>query len=155
MKKIKLSQGKYALVDDSDYYRLNIHRWYFHKKPSDKTGYALRSLGNRKVYRMHWAIAGKGCDHKNRNGIDNRRKNLRKATAIQQCMNRGRPIHKKTLGCKGVSIVRDRYGVPKYWIARATTLGIRKYLGTFKDSAQASRAVKKFIKKEHREFAAW
>lgn len=155
MRKIKLTQGKYALVDDKDFNRLNKYSWYFHKKPSDRTGYALRSLGNGKVFRMHWAIRGKGCDHKNKNGIDNRRKNLRKATASQQRLNTRTVRTKKTKGCKGVSITKDRYGIPKYWIARSSVNGVRKYLGTFPSHTLAEKAVKKFMRENHKGFAAW
>lgn len=154
MRKIKLTQGKYALVSNEDYLELNKYKWIFHKKPSDKTGYAVRRKGAG-VERMHWLVAGKGCDHKNRNGIDNRRSNLRKATRSQQIINQGRRSHKKTAGCKGVTVVKDRRGVPTYWIARVTVKGVRKYLGSFKNARLASRTARDFMREHHGEFAAW
>lgn len=122
-------------------------------KKGDKTGYARGIKDGRNVF-MHWEVRGKGCDHINRNGLDNRRSNLREADTFQQSQNRGIPRTKKTPGCKGVTIVKDHRGVPKYWIARVTVRGSRKYLGTFKTHEEASKMAEKFTKEHHREFAS-
>ncbi len=45
MKKIKLTQGKFALVDNEDYKQLNQWEWYAHTTPRSKTHYAVRSAG--------------------------------------------------------------------------------------------------------------
>jgi hypothetical protein len=57
MKKLKLSQGKVALVDDEDYEWLNQWKWFAHKDCN--TYYAGRSEkinGSRKQIWMHRAI---------------------------------------------------------------------------------------------------
>lgn len=160
LKKIKLTRGKYALVDAEDFIWLSQWKWFFDIRKGDKTGYAFTNgkyvKGKRlpKV-RMHNLIMGRGVDHINGSGIDNRRKNLRKADKFQQAYNTGRKKYKKTKGCKGVSITRDRNGVQKYWIARITVNGNRIYLGTFKNHTAASRAYIKAAKKYHGEFARW
>lgn len=158
-KKIKLTQGKYALVDAEDFEWLSQWKWYYLKQSHSSTGYAVtkqKVIKNQSnVLRMHTLIFGGPCDHANCNKLDNRRKNLREATARQQTYNKKQHKNKKSDGCKGVSIVRNWKGVPAYWIARITVNGNRIYLGTFKNHIAASRAYIKAAKKYHGEFARW
>lgn len=159
-KKIKLTQGKYALVDAEDLEWLSQWKWYFNTSKKSKTGYAVTNGSYVKGKRlpkiqMHSMILGEPADHKNGNGLDNRRKNLRSASKFEQAYNKGVHKHKKTKGCKGVSIVKNRNGVPSYWIARITVEKKRIYLGTFKNHIAASRAYVKAAKKYHGEFARW
>ena len=117
MKKIKLSKGKVALVDNEDYIWLNQWKWHFMAG-----GYAMRHLRisedkNSKLIYMHRQILntpkGLESDHINRNKLDNRKENLRVATRSQNNMNR-----KKRINCtskyKGVSWHKQR----KKWQAR-------------------------------------
>lgn len=159
-KKIKLTQGKYALVDAEDFEWLSQWKWHYHRHPKDRTGYACTNgkYVNKKRLprvRMHNLIFGKNVDHVNGNGIDNRRSNLRLADKFQQSYNKGIQKHKRSLGCKGVSRVRDKKGVPAYWIARITVKKKRIYLGTFKSHVAASRAYIRAAKELHGEFARW
>jgi len=83
VKKIKLTQGRYALVDDEDFNWLNQWKWCFDRS----NGYAHRNQWvngkNRKIY-MHRIILGNPrgilikveTDHKNRNKLDNNIENL-------------------------------------------------------------------------------
>lgn len=97
MKKIKLTQGKYALVDDEDFARVNQHKWHAQKLGSN--WYARGRCGNRvlKVF-MHRFIMnapkGKYLDHIDGNGLNNQKLNLRFATCQENNRNR-----KKTPGC--------------------------------------------------------
>jgi len=94
MKKIPLTQGKYAIVDDSDYERLNKYKWYVNK--IGHSWYAVRDIrlptGKLKIY-MHRFVLGLGksdkhqIDHINHNGLDNRKANLRIVTRSQNHMN--------------------------------------------------------------------
>ena len=79
MKKIKLTKGEFALVDDEDFDRLSRYKWCFSR-------YANRNVsenGKQKGWRMHWEVMGgkppKGLevDHINGDKIDNRKENLR------------------------------------------------------------------------------
>ena len=46
MKKLKLTQGKYTLVDDEDFEYLNQWKWYV-----NNTGYAMRSENIKMQYK--------------------------------------------------------------------------------------------------------
>jgi hypothetical protein len=159
MKEIKLSQGKVALVDDADFEWLNQWKWFYHRAIRNVSGYAIRNIGkapNRSVERMHTLIMGKRkghtIDHINRNGLDNRRENLRWANSFENIYNRG-PQKNCSSGFKGVSKTKDRYGVAKYWIARITVGKNRIYLGTFPTPEEANAAYVEAAKKYHREFS--
>jgi len=98
MKRIKLTQGQFALVDDADFERLNEHKWYAHWKPHTKSFYAVRHSkpknGKRHVIRMHREILGlkRGDklegDHINHDTLNNQRANLRAITCQQNHWNR-------------------------------------------------------------------
>jgi hypothetical protein len=86
MKQIPVGRnGVYAVVDDEDYERLIKYRWRL-----TRGGYAIANV--RTIY-MHKLVkpASKPflTDHKNRNRLDNRRCNLRKATYKQNRWNSG------------------------------------------------------------------
>ena len=110
MKTILLTQNKVALVDDEDYERLNQYKWY--AKREGNTWYVTRGSkklddkGKQKLIRMHREImnAPKGVpvDHKNGNGLDNQKYNLRLATNQQNQFNRKNPQSNNKLGIKGV-----------------------------------------------------
>lgn len=78
MKRITLENGGHALIDDEDYAALGGHRWM--RIRVRHTEYAYRYLNGRTIY-MHREIAAPGhgeqVDHKNLDGLDNRRSNLR------------------------------------------------------------------------------
>ena len=99
MKKIKLTQGKYALVDDGDFDLLKKHNWYI-----SSHGYAT-STTTPHLY-MHILInktpKGKITDHINRNTLDNRRKNLRTGDKRLNSINRGIQSN-NTSGHRGLS----------------------------------------------------
>lgn len=84
MRVIELTQGRVAIVDDEDFAELAQYRWHY----SSSTGYARRCVrGTRKVVYMHRSILmprdGMKTDHRNGEKLDNRRINLREASAAQ------------------------------------------------------------------------
>ncbi|KKN75918.1 hypothetical protein LCGC14_0376260 [marine sediment metagenome] len=99
IKRIKLTQGKFALVDDEDFEWLNQWKWC--AACSKDHWNACRGQG----VLMHRVImnAPKGLqvDHKNHNGLDNQRYNLRLATQSQNNWNR-RVLPKGKSKYKGV-----------------------------------------------------
>jgi hypothetical protein len=90
---IPLTQNRYAKVDPADYLWLSQFRWCC--KANRDTCYAIRHIqehGRTKRIHMHRQImntpANMICDHKNHNGLDNRRTNLRNCTVEQNNANR-------------------------------------------------------------------
>lgn len=85
-----------ALVDEKDYEELNRYRWYIISSPTSSIIYACRHIqleNYPSMILMHRQIMGLiltpniFIDHKNTNGLDNRRENLRIATKSQNGAN--------------------------------------------------------------------
>lgn len=156
MKRIPLTQGKFALVDDADYERLNQWKWYAVR--GCKTFYAARQIrinkgrGGQRLIFMHRIILGlskndtQQTDHINGNGLDNRAVNLRKCSPLQNCRNRtGR--HNTKSKYKGVVFCRNR------WRARITDTGKQIHLGYFGAEKDAAMAYDHKAKLIHGDFA--
>ena len=93
MKKIPLTQGKFTIVDDADFAKINQHKWY--AKKASCNWYAARGIranGQTKTIYMHRFImncpAGQEVDHDNHNSLDNQRGNLINCTKKQNLQNR-------------------------------------------------------------------
>ena len=110
---IPLSNGGVAIIDDADYPLVKGHRWRKSHKNKTQSCYAVCSIkvGGKFInLRMHSLLLkvppGLQIDHANRNGLDNRRCNLRIATHSQNQANRG-PLRHNTSGFHGVSRTRS------------------------------------------------
>lgn len=144
MRKIKLTQGKYALVDDKNYEWLNQWKWNTFK--TGQSWYAHTRMGSEKVS-MHRLILGlskgdgKQTDHANHNGLDNREFNLRICNSSQNAINK-RKLIKTTSKYKGVWLVVDNRSKKeyRYWRSGIRVDGKRKYLGCFKSEIKAAKA---------------
>lgn len=146
--------GNYALVDDKDYEWLSRWKWIASRENGHLYAFRTGLSQNKKrgpQLRMHRAILNapkdKFVDHKNGNGLDNRRKNLRLCTQSQNQMNRGKTV-KNTSGYKGVSWVKK----DRRWKAQIKVHGKKLYLGQFKTKEEAAEAYKQAAKKYHGEF---
>lgn len=147
MRKIQLTQGQVALVDDDMYEELNQHKWCVDK--GGNTFYAQRQLptinGKRHKIKMHHAIIGKPpkgfeIDHKNGQGTDNQRHNLRFVTRRQNQQNQ-RNGKKKSSKYPGVYWdKRD-----KKWIAKIQIDGKSSNLGYFVDEFEAFESYRKAV----------
>lgn len=166
MLKVKVS-SKYALIDDEDfdlvmkrplypYQKLKINKWVI--KQSKHLYYATCSwrthLGGWTSMRMHRLILGLThtdrliIDHKNGDGLDNRRANLRVCTQSQNMANSRQHIETHS-GFKGVRWVRGS----KKWAAHVTVNHKQIYLGLFECKNQAANAYNERAIKEFGVFA--
>ena len=149
MKRIPLTQGKEALVDDCDYEYLMQWKWCARKDRD--TFYAGRSRPNVPMHRViaeraGMKIDGLEVDHWNHDGLDNQLSNLRPATKSQNQSNRG-PTKNNTSGYKGVDWHEGR------WRASIQVAQKRTHLGHFDDKHDAARAYNEAVVKFHKEFA--
>lgn len=144
-RKIPLTQGKYAVVDDEDFIWLSEYKWFYHK------GYAVRKKNKRHIY-MHREInqtpPDQMCDHADGDGLNNQRRNLRNCTNSQNQAN-GRLRVDNTSQYKGVARNKSRGA----WFAQIRFGGKRKNLGHFDDPADAARAYDTAAKELYGEFA--
>lgn len=95
------------------------------------------------------AVPGKVIDHRDGDGCNNRRENLRIATWQQNAMNR--PTYtSNTTGHKGVCI-----DSPGRWRASIGHGGKQIYLGLFESAEAAGAAYVEAARRLHGEFANW
>ncbi len=150
MKKIKLTKGKFALVNDEDFEYLNRWRWYCHSH-----GYAVRKPKRVIIY-MHRLILnipkGMFTDHKNLNKLDNRRSNLRIANENQNHMNCGLRSNNKS-GYKGVWWFFDKRSNWGKWAVAIKFYKKSIHLGYFKTAKEGALAYNEAAVKYFGEFA--
>jgi len=155
-RRIELSQGYWAKVDVSDYEKLRRYRWRVRK--GRNTWYAERSIkkeatGKYSRVLMHRDLVrvGEGyvIDHKNGDGLDNRRVNLRIATVSENAAN-SRLRRNNTSGYKGVWWDK---GKRKY--RAGLWAGEKRYhLGYYDSKEDAARAYDAAAKKHFGEYAS-
>lgn len=149
-RRIPLTRGKFAIVDEDDFERVNRFKWTFMAG-----GYAYRLINQgtpqRRCIYMHRTInktpKGRHTDHINGNGLDNRKINLRDCTPGQNLCN-SRLRKTSTTGFKGVSF----FPQTKKWRAYISRDGKFVHLGYFKTPEAAHAAYVAAAKKEYGEF---
>jgi len=104
---IRLTQGKFAVVDEEDFERVNQYTWCAHRIKGKY--YATRRViidGKASIRAMHCFIMNcklSDIDHVNNNGLHNYKSNLRDCTHAQNMRNRIKSIN-LTSKYKGVSL---------------------------------------------------
>ncbi len=157
-REIPLTQGQVAIVDAADYEALAQYKWCAQWSEGTGTFYASRNAknpaGGKTTVSMHRQIMGFPggflVDHRDGNGVNNRRDNLRLATTAQNIHNR-RTSGRSASGYKGVHFFKRT----KQWGAYIKTDGRQRWLGIF-DTVEAAHAVYvEAAKAVHGEFANW
>jgi len=145
MKVITINSPKYGIkevfVDDEDYDDLIKYTWCVAKLPN--TFYAIRSTcikGKESSVRMHRQILGLNnpkdlADHKDHNGLNNQRSNLRTANAQQNNRNR---ISSPKSSSKYVGVCWHKKD--KRWQASIVVNKKAIHLGQFKTEIDAAKS---------------
>lgn len=141
---------KECFYDDADHHLIEQHIWCV--VPNRATFYAMTriKLGYKKykTVRMHQLlVTGGKVDHRNGNGLDNTRINLRAATTQQNNFNVGLTKRNKS-GYKGV--YESRNGK---FVACIRKSGQLIHGGTFEDSKDAAKKYNELALVHHGEFA--
>lgn len=150
MKSIPVGQYLWADVDDIDFERVSQYQW--HSDVRRHTAY----VSNGQVGYLHRFIldvdGNIDIDHRDGNGLNNCRSNLRPCSRSQNLLNGHltRNGAKKTSRFRGVA----RQGPYKKWVATIRPTGMKTiYLGSFEREEDAARAYDEVAIKHHGEFA--
>lgn len=144
MKKIPLSKGKFALVDDDMYDFLNQWKWHHDGKYARRN---IRVKGKLVHIYMHKVVAGtdEKVDHRDLDQLNNQRANLRPCTTQTNAVNSKKAANKSS-AYKGVTKcgngwrsqltyndkkVYDAYFSNERWAAMATDLNAVALYGEF------------------------
>ena len=138
MKKIPLTQGRFALVDDEDFEYLSQWKWNLERGGRSQVLFYAKRKGRKgevSAVKMHRVIMKAGADqqvdHIDHDGLNNQKSNMRLCTIKENCMNR-RTLKKTASGLRGVT----RTG--KKWMAQIRINRKLKYLGTYSTKEEAA-----------------
>lgn len=144
MQQVSLRSSKYlglvALVDDEDFERVIQHTWWPLKRRHTFYAQARLIPGDRALTRLHRFIVPNVplLDHKDGNGLNCQKFNLRDASLNQNQQNR--PRVEGALYHPPYKGIFESVSQTNPWQARITVNGIRKHLGVFPTPEAAARA---------------
>lgn len=156
MKQIPLTKGYVAVVDDEDFERVNARKWHALVGKS-RAVYAERTVrgedGKQSHLLMHRFILGitdpkVEVDHRDHDGLNNRRGNLRACSKLQNQHNQQKPRGKSSK-FKGVSWFKHC----RRWAAQIMVKGKAINIGYYKTELEAARAYDAAAKEHFGEFA--
>jgi hypothetical protein len=147
MKLLKINDIYSVRIDDEDFENMSKYKWQILK--TKHCTYAKRHHNNSTVY-MHIEIMkpnnGMQVDHKDGNGLNNQRSNLRICTQKQNKQNRSRQVNQINKYI-GVSKIKNK------WQARYWNNGKTIVIGRFDTEIEAATARNEEILKIRKEFA--
>lgn len=146
---------RFAIIDRDDIDLVVCHKWFaFDGRPAGGSTFYAHATINKKTTRMHRLILGASAselvDHENRDGLDNRRSNIRKCTSQENSRNKQRQ-RSGTSRFKGVSWNRKN----KTWIAQISNNLRCQYLESFKDEENAAMAYDRAARELHGVFGRY
>jgi hypothetical protein len=141
VKKIELTRGMHAIIDDDDYALVSKFKWYAHVcggQTNHRKYYAKRRVytsgRNSFIMSMESFLIGKiqgmVIDHIDGDSLNNSRSNLRHCTQAENLRNIKKP------GIKGVCFRKNS----KRYAARIGVFGKTIQIGTFDSKIEAARA---------------
>lgn len=147
---VPLTHGQFAVIDREDaalvegrYWQASRSRWTWYAISMERA-----EVGKQRPVRMHRVILGLPdgvlVDHRDGDGLNNRRSNLRAATEVDNRRN-SRLRRDNTSGYKGVSWHAGR----RKWVAAVAS----RTVGAFDDPRDAARAYDEAARKQFGEFA--
>lgn len=147
---IRLTQGKFAIVDEEDFERVDSLNWSC--KKHRHTYYSDTNI-NGKVVKLHRFIMEIfdpkiQIDHKNGNGLHCYKSNLRNATQSQNSMNQ-QPQKNRTSQYKGVWLNKNNSN----YVSKIHLNGKRVHIGVFTNEVDAAKAYDEKAKELFGEFA--
>jgi hypothetical protein len=158
MKKIPLTQGQFALVDDEDFDWLMQWKWHAHQDSTTRKSSTCKFRVER-TQRVHGKVKtivlarqimefplGKQIDHVNLDPLDNRRSNLRICLPAENARNQNLRINNSS-GFKGVSWWQNK------WVSSIRLNRKSHYLGRFDSAREAAAAYNGAARVLHGEFA--
>jgi hypothetical protein len=155
MREIRCANGKIALVDDDDYDAVSRFSWTAKRaRQRDERWYVIRKgrgvFQNATIY-LHRQILGVGdgvhVDHRDGDGLNNTRDNLRACTQSQNQASAN--CRKSASGYRGVTWD----GGKQRWCAMGYRDGVRVHLGRYVCPAEAARARDAFARQHFGDFA--
>lgn len=148
--RVPLAGGGFALVDAAD--RDAVSKYSWHRARRYSVTYAATHLSRSKKVYLHQLIMGDRpgmvIDHKDRDGLNCRRSNMRFATRGSNARN-SKPRRHNTSGYRGVYLCK----ATGRWRAEIRVDGRGIKLGRFDDKESAARAYDAAAKERHGEFA--
>jgi len=153
VKRILLKNSSlFTIVDDDDFDSVCNFKWRTIGRGVNNLLYYAQAYVDGKTVRLHRLILNplphEIIDHRDGNGLNNQRSNLRLCTQYQNLLNM-RSHAKSSSVYKGVSWSK----VLKKWVAFGNLNGKQKGIGSFDSEFDAAMAYDDFVLKNHGEFA--